>query len=444
MPRPWLLFLAVLLCPSPASADVQLVSRQLPNGLRVVLASKVRSEKIAIHLAFDAGSRRDGARTAGVAWLASRIMAGRLTRLSIGLNQERAYATAEVAAQDLPAEMAGIATALANPTLTRDDFERTRDSLLREAREKAGKPYSAASAALLRSAYGRTARGHEPEVAPARVSPRDVEKYLRRHYGMASTVLVLAGTLDEASVMARIEAAFSTLPAGPPRQPCSGARAVNARGERQSIIRDPKVPEGEISIAYITPDSTHPDWLAMNILADIIGQGPGSRLQQALAAAGLVTSFVEGMTESPCGPSLLRMRARIKPGVSISAVQRALDGELLRLTQQLVSPEEITIAREQERQWAATQLEPASGVANALARVTLFYRDPERINTELAAMVAVTREDVLRVAQRYLKKSNRVVVVTDNTQERISAAGALSMTADRTGGSAECSYFTNG
>ncbi len=118
------------------------------------------------------------------------------------------------------------------------------------------------------------------------------------------------------------------------------------------------------------------------------------------------------MTETPCGSSLFRMRARVAPGVSMSQVEAVIDHHMARLTHELVSDAEMLTAREQEVAWATAQLKEASGVANAAARMALFYREPERINNEVVKMTAVTREDVQRVARKYLQKSNRVVVLT--------------------------------
>lgn len=52
------------------------------------------------------------------------------------------------------------------------------------------------------------------------------------------------------------------------------------------------------------------------------------------------------------------------------------------------------------------------GRANALTQNAIFFDDPGRINTNLAKLEAVTAADVKRVANLYLKKENRVVVVT--------------------------------
>jgi len=169
-------------------------------------------------------------------------------------------------------------------------------------------------------------------------------------------------------------------------------------------------------LAYIAPDSTTKEWLAMNVLADIIGQGKSSRLQRALVAGALASSFGEGMTESPCGASLFKMRVRLVSPRLLSRAEKVIDEQVAKLRRQLVTDEELSLAKRQELDWARDQLGSAAGVASAVARVTLFYGRPERVNTEAAAMSAVTAEDLRRVARKYLQTSNRAVVVTKGSE----------------------------
>jgi len=60
---------------------------------------------------------------------------------------------------------------------------------------------------------------------------------------------------------------------------------------------------------------------------------------------------------------------------------------------------------------------PLSARANALSQNAVFYNDPGRMNTNLAKIQAVTAKDVQRVAQKYLVKENRVVVIVLPAEE---------------------------
>ena len=50
------------------------------------------------------------------------------------------------------------------------------------------------------------------------------------------------------------------------------------------------------------------------------------------------------------------------------------------------------------------------GVAENLADYSVFYGDANLINTELSRYMKVTREDLKRVANKYLNSDNRVVL----------------------------------
>ena len=51
-----------------------------------------------------------------------------------------------------------------------------------------------------------------------------------------------------------------------------------------------------------------------------------------------------------------------------------------------------------------------AGIAESLANYEVYFGDANLINTELEKYNKVTREDVLKVAQKYLNKDNRVVL----------------------------------
>jgi predicted Zn-dependent peptidase len=51
-----------------------------------------------------------------------------------------------------------------------------------------------------------------------------------------------------------------------------------------------------------------------------------------------------------------------------------------------------------------------AGIAESLANNEVYFGDANLINTELEKYNKVTREDVLKVAKKYLNKDNRVVL----------------------------------
>jgi zinc protease len=180
--------------------------------------------------------------------------------------------------------------------------------------------------------------------------------------------------------------------------------------ERREIIKDSSAVAATYMSAYLTVPSNHPDWYAMNILADIIGQGDTSRLYTALVAKNLAASVPEGVAESR-GRSLFRIGVALLPDARVDVVEAIINAELARIQNHGVTEAELEKARSQERAYYTEQLGAPRSRASFLARSTLYYNDPNRINTELDFILAVTAQHAQRVAQKYLVKTNRAIVI---------------------------------
>jgi len=59
-----------------------------------------------------------------------------------------------------------------------------------------------------------------------------------------------------------------------------------------------------------------------------------------------------------------------------------------------------------------------------MGQYTVYYNEPNLMNTRLDKVAAVTKEDVQRVANKYLADTNRTVVVTMPKARSKSATGA--------------------
>ena len=106
--------------------------------------------------------------------------------------------------------------------------------------------------------------------------------------------------------------------------------------------------------------SDHRDWYALNLLADILGQGDTARLHVALVKKGLALSVPEGVNESRA-PGLFRMGAKLPTGGNIEMVEAIIDAEVARIQSEGVTEAEMEKARSQERQYSLDQLRSASG-----------------------------------------------------------------------------------
>jgi len=407
---------------------VVVTSYQLANGLRVVLAPDKWATGVALNMTVDVGSRNERPGYTGLANLAEHLMMQNLqvadtaarsstdtkTNDAFGgtLNQERTSYFAIFPADHLEAAASRLAKAMRAPVINQEALDKQRVLIREERAQDESKPYSAMDETLLDLIYSNFAYRHGSTGSPAELDNLTLEavrSFFKTYYTPNNTVIAIAGSFDEQQTKKIIETSFEGLPPGsaPPRVDTSQARGTF---ERRRTISDAHASQPFYFTGYLTVPSDHPDWYALNLLADILGQGNSSRLYLALVAKKLALSVPEGVNESRA-PGLFRMGAKLPPGGNVEQVEAIIDAEVARIQSKGVTEAEMETARAQESQYSSEQLGSSAGKANFLARTSVYYNNPQRINTELGRLLAVTKEDVRRVARRYLIKTNRAVVI---------------------------------
>ena len=93
-------------------------------------------------------------------------------------------------------------------------------------------------------------------------------------------------------------------------------------------------------------------------------------------------------------------------------VEAAIYEEIERIKTEGIADWEVQKAKNATRRNYINSLLSSMSRANTIAQYTVYYNEPNLINTRLDKVNAVTKEDVMRVANKYLKPANRTVVVT--------------------------------
>ncbi|MEP6768509.1 MAG: insulinase family protein [Acidobacteriota bacterium] len=386
--------------PTGAAATV-LHEERLGNGLRIALAPDPAASLVAVSASFDAGSRQETPAAVGVSGRTAKAVAARIPGFEASVNQERAVLSGSVAPPDLPRALEALAAVMRLAC-------RGAAKELAVPPEDPGPASSEADEALLRLSYASFSYAHP--AAGAGPDRGAIGPFLCRHYAPNTLVLSIAGKFEPEPALRLTKTLFSSLRrrASPPPV------ATTARppsGERRLELRDANLPAPRIHMNYVTVPANHPDWYALNILADALGNGEDSRMPRALVATGLAARFLEGMTENRA-PSLLRMRVDLPgPTADPAPVEEALDRELARLREEPITTTELRSARDAERRAAAQSRKTPLEVANTLSRFVTCFDDAKRLDEELPRLLAVTAEDVRRVARRYIVRENRAVVL---------------------------------
>lgn len=393
---------------------------KLANGLQVLLVPDEVESSVAVNISFDAGSRKENPEQAGVANLLQNILLQNLRQtrgeglkpFEGALNEDRASYFSEFTVSRLDSVLSSLAGQMRAPDLNQTHMEAQRLALQNECGKLDERRFGRVQEALLELIYKDSAFKYGAICSLPDLNHLSTEKaksFFTTYYVPNNAVLVVVGNFMEDDAKKIIAKHFDPISrqAVPPKADFDNQQFSS---ERRKIITHSRASAVTYISAYLTVPSNHPDWYALNMLADIIGQGDTSRLYTALVAKKLAASVPEGISESR-GQSLFRIGAELLPSASVEKVETIIDAEIARIQSDGVTQAEMDKARLQEQQYSVEQLGTVLGKAGFLARAMLYYNDANRINTELNRIVAVTAEDVLRVARKYLVKANRALVI---------------------------------
>lgn len=243
----------------------------------------------------------------------------------------------------------------------------------------------------------------------------DLYNYYRHHYMPNNAIAVAVGAFDSTDMLKKINAHYGNIPPGhllPPLQ----RTEPEQRGERRLRVER----EGNaayIQLAYHVPDAMHDDWIKLSALDSILGgpSGPGgehignrtSRLYRYLVETELAAGISCDLSMT-VDPYLYKISAVLRDGREHEEVEAALEAQIARLQNELVSEAELNKAKKQARAAFAYSNEGVNGQAFYLAysenigSYSLFLDYPQRLQ-------AITAEDIQEVARKYLQPSNRTV-----------------------------------
>ena len=263
--------------------------------------------------------------------------------------------------------------------------------------------------------YGTDTVGH---MCDLETMTRDqLYAHYRPHYAPNNAVAIAVGDFDADDMLRMVEQHFSAIPGGPNIPPTTAVEPLQ-KGERRVTV------EGEGNVAYLqivfrAPTVHEPDFFAMTALDAALTGASGmtffgggltnksSRLYKALVATELATD-VSGSLLPTVDPFVYGLSAIVRAGHTPAEVEEALEAELARVVAEPITPEELGKAIKQAKAQFAYSSESVTAQALWMGFSEVFA-DYTWFENYIANLSAVTVEDVQRVAQKYLKQSNRTV-----------------------------------
>ncbi len=413
--------------PTPASVPTpkpDVKSWTLPNGLGVLFVADHKAPIATVQIFYHVGSKDEHVGIRGVAHMFEHMMFkgsahvppeehARMLK-EVG-GQTNAFTTEDVTGyhQTVPPSYVGFALELEAERMrnlkllpaTIDSERRVveEEKRLRVDNDPVGKALEKfRTLAYVKHPYNWTPIGTIEDLE--KVRPEDCQRFYDTYYQPNNATVIIVGDLDEATVRALVDKYFGPIPRGPepPRNypvepPQEAVRTATLNVE----VQIPVVVGG-----YHIPKAADPDVPALEVLAAILSGGESSRMHQRLVRKEHLALAAGGLTQALEDHGLFLVYAAYLPDRDPARVQAVLEEEIARVREQPVTRDELDKAKNQLAVGFVFGLQTVDGIAQALGNARYVEGDWRRFVEGAARYLAVTAEDVQRVAKTYLVDRN--------------------------------------
>jgi zinc protease len=406
--------------------------RTLGNGMRVVAVLHHEQPAVSIRLLVGAGSAQDPKGKGGVANLmASLLDQGTTTRsaqqiadqidfiggdVGTGAATDLSFVNSIVMKDSFQTGMDLIADIARNPAFAPEEIARQKDQILSSLRVSADDPGYIADVVFDRLVYGfhpYGLPGTGTEDSLSSLTREDLRAFHRQYFIPNNMILGIVGDVTSDEAFAAAERVFGNWPRGalPP------ATAVDppAAARRIVIVDKPDAVQTSIRVGQLAIPRKHPDYMTWDVAVKILGGEGANRLHQVLRSQYGLTYGAEANTEARKDAGDFVGETDTRTDTTGQALRLMVD-EFSRLVRERVGQRELADAQAYLAGSFPLTIETPDQIATQVLNV-LFYDLPiSEIGTFRERVLAVTPEEIQRVARQYVRPDRLSIVLVGNAR----------------------------
>jgi predicted Zn-dependent peptidase len=430
--------------PPPKVSLPPIVTRQLPNGLKLMIVEQHELPLADFVLVVGSGGTMDPASKGGVANLTSSMLtegttsrsaleiADQIAYLGIGLgagsNWDAATVNLHTPTSQLDSALALFADVVLHPAFRAEDFERVRKNRLTTLVQLKDRPTAIADQAYAAILYGTShPYGHNllgTEASITGMTTADLQSFYGANFVPNNATLIVVGDVTPAQVEQKISALLRGWKRGNVT-PATIADAPKAGATTVYLIDKPGAAQSSFRIGSIGVPRSTKDYFALNVMNTILGGTFTSRLMQNLRET-------HGYTYG--ARSRFDMRRSAGPfTASAEVVAAKTDSALIEFMKELNAIKDTVPAVELNKAKRFLQLsmpsdfETTQQIANQLIPVVLYGLPLDYYNSYVANVESITQADVQRVARQYINPASLAIVIVGdrkNIEQGLKAVNA--------------------
>jgi predicted Zn-dependent peptidase len=432
-PAPTLASSAVDLTKPPVLGDPKalslppVVTRELPNGLRLMVVEQHELPLADFALVVRSGGETDEAGKLGTATLAASLLKeGTTTRNSLQIADQEAFLGVDVFAgsgwdattlqlhtpiAQLDSALALFADVALRPAFPANELERLRKDRLTsllQVKDRAPEMANRAYAAIVfgSAPYGRPLTGDEASTNA--IQRADVRRFYDTYVRPNNATLLVVGDVKADDVERRVRALFGAwerraVPASVYGQPSP------AKGTTIYVVDKPGAAQSSFRIGGVGVARNTQDYFPLTVMNTVLGGSFTSRLNQNLRETKAYTYGANsgfGMRRAP-GP--FTASAEVVAAKTDSALIEFM--KELRAIRDTVPKDELEKTKRYLQLQLPGRFETTGGIAGQLSQLVIYDVPLSFYNGYTQGIAAVAQADVQRVARQYIDPDKLAIVI---------------------------------
>lgn len=414
-----------------AWGGVEITRHKLRNGLDIILALDKNVPVFAYHTWFNVGSRHEKKGKTGIAHFFEHLLFKETKNLKEGefdriMESNGAITNAatwvdwtyyhEVLPSD-PEKMEIVirleSDRMSNMILNEKQIESERGVIQNERRFRVDNDIDGVmnekldSMAYQMHPYGQPTIGWMEDIS--KLSLQDCIYFYKTYYAPNNATLIVVGNFDQEKVLGWIEEYYGSIPSSeiPERQI---PKEPPQRSERRVSLERDDIDTEKAIYAYHATDYKHRDTPALELLAEILFNGEGSRLYKRMVIDEEIATQISATLPHFKDPALFQIAVSMRKGHAVKKADERIFKEIGKIQKEGINQKELDRAKNRFEMDYYRGFESVNGKARALGHYHIISGDYKTALHLLDGYQAVTAADIQAVSKNYLTASNRTVV----------------------------------
>ena len=299
-------------------------------------------------------------------------------------------------------------------TVTKEALEREKQVVKNEKRQRVdNNPYGYSGEIMRKNLYPEghpyswTVIGSLPDLQSATLD--DVKEFYEQYYGANNGTLVIAGDIDIEETKEKVQRWFGEIREGE-KVAALPAMPVTLKESKSLYFEDNFAKLPQLRITFPTVEDYHKDMYALEILADLLGGSKKSPLYKEIVENKKLAPQLYSYQRSDELAGEFNFIVRTKANKDLDSVHAAIQKGLQNFEKNGFTDNELKRVKAELETELFQGFSTVLNKAFQLAQDNEFNGDPGYITKAAALYNEVSREDIMRVYETYIKGKNKVML----------------------------------